>query len=146
VVQHLGDATALIFGTTFIHFLCTLGVMHWIRSIKRGNRQSRGVFTNATVLAALILAMSLAAIFEAGLWAAFYLREGALENFEEALYFSLVTFTTLGYGDISLGEEWRLLSAFEAANGIILFGWTTALIVAVLQRILRINEKQDPPS
>jgi voltage-gated potassium channel Kch len=120
--------------------------MNWIRSIKRVHTQSRSVFTNATVLALLILVMSLAAIFEAGLWAAFYLWVGALETFDASLYFSLVTFTTLGYGDISLGEEWRLLSAFEAANGIILFGWTTALIVAVLQRILRTNEADDPAS
>jgi len=146
VLEHCAYGAALIFGTTFIHFACTVGVMNWIRSIKRVHNESRSVFTNATVLAVLILAMSLAAIFEAGLWAAFYLWVGALATFKESLYFSLVTFTTLGYGDISLGEDWRLLSAFEAANGIILFGWTTALIVAVLQRILRTFEGRDSPS
>jgi voltage-gated potassium channel Kch len=41
-----------------------------------------------------------------------------------------VTFTTLGYGDITLDEKWRVLGAFEAANGIIMFGWTTAIIAA----------------
>jgi hypothetical protein len=44
----------------------------------------------------------------------------------------MVTFTTLGYGDITLTESWRLLAAFEAANGSIMFGWTTALVVALL--------------
>lgn len=52
------------------------------------------------------------------------------------MYFSMVTFTTLGYGDITLGGDWRLLASFEAANGIIMFGWTTALIVAYLQRMI----------
>ena len=45
-----------------------------------------------------------------------------------------VTFTTLGYGDIVLPDRWRLLSSFEAANGIIMFGWTTAVVMYVVQR------------
>jgi voltage-gated potassium channel Kch len=54
---------------------------------------------------------------------------------ETALYFSMVTFTTLGYGDVVLDERWRLMAAFEAANGIIIFGLTTAAVVAVVQRV-----------
>ena len=53
---------------------------------------------------------------------------------EIAVYFSFVTFTTLGYGDITLSEGWRLLSGIQALNGILLVGWSTALIFAVVQR------------
>lgn len=49
------------------------------------------------------------------------------------LYFSTVTYTTLGFGDVVMEPGWRLLSSFQAANGIIMFGWTTALIVAAVQ-------------
>lgn len=80
--------------------------------------------------------MSLAAYLESALWAGFYVIVGALPTFSEAVYFSLVTFTTLGYGDVTLGEEWRMLAALEAANGIMMFGWTTAIIVAVSHRLL----------
>jgi len=59
----------------------------------------------------------------------------AIEQLETALYFSMVTFTTLGYGDVTMSPDWRLLASFEAANGIIMFGWTTALIAAVIQRL-----------
>jgi voltage-gated potassium channel Kch len=58
-----------------------------------------------------------------------------LPSFEEALYFSTVTFTTVGYGDIVLSREWRQLATFEAVNGWIIFGWATALIMAVIQRL-----------
>jgi hypothetical protein len=68
-------------------------------------------------------------------WAGIYLLVGAVEKLEAALYFSLVTFTTLGYGDVLLDERWRLMAAFEAANGIIIFGLTTAVVVAVVQRV-----------
>ena len=46
-----------------------------------------------------------------------------------------MTFTTVGYGDIVLDREWRQLATFEAVNGWIIFGWATALIVAVIQRL-----------
>jgi hypothetical protein len=76
-----------------------------------------------------------AAIIEAGIWASAYVQLGALETFEESLYFSLITFTTLGYGDIVLGNEWRLLASFQAANGVIMFGWSTSLVVLVVQNM-----------
>jgi hypothetical protein len=61
------------------------------------------------------------------------LKLAALTTLEKAVYFSTVTFTTLGFGDITLDEEWRLLSSFEAANGLLMFGWTTALVFAAVQ-------------
>ena len=79
--------------------------------------------------------MSAAAFLESMLWAGLYLMVGALPTMSEALYFSLVTFTTLGYGDITLHEQRRMLGAFQAANGILMFGWATAIIVAVAQRV-----------
>jgi voltage-gated potassium channel Kch len=74
------------------------------------------------------------------IWAAAYekfIPVNELATFEEAVYFSFVTFTTLGYGDITLSESWRLLSGIEALNGIILVGWTTAMIFSVVQHIWR---------
>ncbi|OAP40982.1 Ion channel [Sinorhizobium glycinis] len=69
------------------------------------------------------------------LWAALYYFSQALTSLEDALYFSTVTFTTVGYGDIVLGKEWRQVATFEAINGWIIFGWATALMMAVIQRL-----------
>ena len=77
-----------------------------------------------------------ASLLEIWLWAGMYQLLGALSDLEGALYFSAVTFTTLGYGDVVLQSSWRLLASFQAVNGIIMFGWTTAVIVALVQRIL----------
>jgi Ion channel len=49
------------------------------------------------------------------------------------------TFTTLGYGDITLDKDWRLLSSFEAANGLLMFGWSTALVFTAVQWIYRMR-------
>src|SRR5262245_57416329 len=89
----------------------------------------------ATSIVLWILFLLIPITLDVILWATFYYASGALPSFEEALYFSTVTFTTVGYGDIVLGREWRQLATFEAINGWIIFGWATALIMTVIQRL-----------
>ena len=90
-----------------------------------------------------ILVMFVVALLEALVWAGAYLALGAVKGLEQALYFSVVTFTTLGYGEIVLDERWRLLASFEAANGIIMFGWSTAIVMAVVHRVY-LADNADP--
>jgi hypothetical protein len=71
-------------------------------------------------------------------WAMIYLALPAittLSNLETAFYFSMVTFTTLGYGDLVLDGGWRMLASLQAANGAIIIGWTTALIFYFIQKV-----------
>lgn len=86
-------------------------------------------------VAYVVLTMFAASLVEVAAWAAVLVLLGAISGLEPALYFSTVTFTTLGYGDVLLDERWRLLGSFEAANGIIMMGWTTAVVVAAVQHV-----------
>ena len=86
-------------------------------------------------------------VVEIMVWAVGYLLmvpDEQLNTLEAAFYFSAVTFTTLGYGDITLDSAWRLLSGIQAINGILLVGWSTAFIFAVLQRswLLELEQEQ----
>ena len=74
-------------------------------------------------------------VIEAWAWAGVYMILGEFDNVERALYFSIVTSTTLGYGDITLSEHWQLLSTFEAMGGLILFGATTAFLLGVMGKM-----------
>ncbi len=90
-----------------------------------------------TLMATGIVFLSLH-VLEIFIWACAYLRllpASVFESMEAALYFSFVTFTTLGYGDIILDEGWRLLSGVEALNGLLLLGWTTAMMFTVVQKL-----------
>jgi hypothetical protein len=94
----------------------------------------------AVLLSVLTVWMFLAIILEAGLWALLYLFNPlitALPDLETAFYFSMVTFTTLGFGDVVLTGQWRMLASIQAANGVIIFGWTTALIFYFIQHIYK---------
>jgi voltage-gated potassium channel Kch len=89
----------------------------------------------AAITVAWVIFLTIPIAIDVCLWGAFYYFSEALPNLEDSLYFSTVTFTTVGYGDIVLGKEWRQLSTFEAVNGWIIFGWATALMMAVIQRL-----------
>ena len=96
---------------------------------------SRSLHRNHIWTMVLILLHAL----EVLVWALAYhvgLPGGPPHTFEEAAYFSIVTFTTLGFGDVTLRQPaWRILSGLEALNGMLLVGWSTALLFAVIQRV-----------
>jgi hypothetical protein len=96
------------------------------------------VIGKAVLLSLLTVWMFLAIALEVWLWALLYLLNPlitTLPDLETAYYFSMVTFTTLGYGDVVLTGQWRTLASIQAANGVIIFGWTTALIFYFIQKI-----------
>ena len=126
-------AAILIVATTVIHAGGMILAMRLMRS--RDGHLERLQQMRIYRVSGIVLLMFNVSLLEVLLWAATYHLLNALEGFEPAFYFSMVTFTTLGYGEIVLGEQWRLLASFEAANGIIMFGWTTAIILAAVQRI-----------
>jgi hypothetical protein len=74
-------------------------------------------------------------LLEMAVWAAAYATANVLPDFETALYFSLKSYTTVGYGDVLPPDSWRLLGPMEAAVGILMLGWSTSIIVASVQRM-----------
>lgn len=90
-------------------------------------------------LSMVTLTMLLSLSIAVWLWASLFIGLGIFDTLETALYFSIVTFTTLGFGDILIENEWRLLSGFLATNGLIMFSLTTAFL---LEFMMRMNKAQ----
>ena len=91
-------------------------------------------FTNTATIVVGVLFVMLVHSLQVWIWAMTFQWVGAFSETEPALYFSLVSFSTVGFGDITLGPDWRLLSALTAANGFISFGWSTAYMVELVRR------------
>ena len=72
---------------------------------------------------------------EIWIYAGLYLALHAFGSFEEALYFSTVTFASIGYGDLLMPKPWRILAAIEGAAGVIMLGWSTAFLVSLLAQL-----------
>jgi membrane protein implicated in regulation of membrane protease activity len=77
------------------------------------------------------------------IWALTFIVLGAFETLEPAVYFSVVSFTTLGFGDITLPVQWRILSGMSAANGLILFGLSTAFLIEFVSRLRHAQHQAD---
>jgi hypothetical protein len=65
-------------------------------------------------------------------WAVFYQLDGCFPDFETSFYFSAASYSTVGYGDVVLTREWRILGAVEAVTGVLMFGWSTGVLFSVV--------------
>ena len=134
MLAQLFIGAALIVGTVTIHAF-GLGLILKIFVSIRAEVEAR--WRNIS-FALVVLAVFLAHVVEIWVWALFfYIFASASEipTLEAALYFSTTSFTTVGYGDLVLTEDWRLLGSFESINGMILFGWSTAFIFELIRHV-----------
>jgi voltage-gated potassium channel Kch len=135
MIQQLIFALALTSVTVVLHAVGTVHIVIpatgvW-KPITAGSTMPRPVWTLIR-LVSLLLVLHL---LEMAVWAAAYEFANVLPDFETALYYSLKSYTTVGYGDVLPSASWRLLGPIEAAVGILMLGWSTSIIVAAVQRI-----------
>lgn len=135
LLGNLGVAAIMVVATVIIHFL---GLMVLIRMLDHQGRRVdhwHKIARHSVLLVVAVLGIVLLHSMEIWAYAALYLALGVFSGLEPALYFSTVSFTSLGYGDIVLGPDWRILGAIEAANGLILFGWSTAFLLSMMGKL-----------
>lgn len=138
MLHSIGVGLILLFLTVGVH---AAGTTWWIDRIRTRSQEllSQGTYRQQlAIVAKTATLLVLLHIFEVAVWAVAYLLLPGLKSistFEQALYFSTVTFTSLGYGDVVIIEPWRLLSGIQAMTGLLLFGWSTALLFAILKRL-----------
>ncbi|MEO0881385.1 MAG: potassium channel family protein [Pseudomonadota bacterium] len=125
----------LVIATALIHFIG----LAWLSAFLRRSGHSPATITSVvlqglSILFVVLMLFALHAV-EVLLFAIAYIMLGEFNGIEEALYFSASTFTTVGFGDLYLESEWRMLAAMESMNGFLLIGWSTAFLVSVTARI-----------
>jgi len=129
---------ALIALTVTIH---AVGTTMWVRSVQQrfvGHDPHWRLGQSVGLLIATGLLLVALHAVQIVIWGLAYILVSPPDTFAsaaEAVYFSFVTFTTLGYGDITLEGDGRMLSGIEALNGILLVGWSTAVLFAIVQRL-----------
>ncbi|MDT8343945.1 MAG: potassium channel family protein [Thermohalobaculum sp.] len=131
ILQQLAIGLGAIAATVAIHAtFMAVALAH----VQRRPPRTETALHKALFIVAVVMWFFLSICIQCWGWAVLLRWLGALGDFEEALYFVTVSFTTVGYGDIVLGPDWRLLGAFAAVNGTIILGWTTALVFLAVQR------------
>lgn len=135
LIQNLAVASGMVAVTVTIHFFGLLALLFFLRHRASRFRARESVLGQGALVLFVVFGIFAIHTVEIWLYAAVYFALGALRDFETALYFSTVSFASLGYGDIVLDRDWRLVSAIEAANGVILFAWSTAFLLSVMARL-----------
>ncbi|MBY0563809.1 MAG: potassium channel family protein [Hyphomonadaceae bacterium] len=121
--------------TTLMHFFGLLALTWVMGRAHVRLKTHQGLWRQAGMI--LLVVFGIFALHTTQIWtyALLYRLLGEFHTFEQALYFSTVTFSTVGYGDLTLSVNWRLLGAIEAANGLVLIAWSTAFLLTTTTRL-----------
>lgn len=121
--------------TIFVHVLALSATITTVRHEKKLGLEGKNFWSDFAIVALVISFALVAHLIEIAIWAAVFLNCGEFQDFGTAYYHSAVNYTTLGYGDIIMSPAWRLLGPLEAANGILMFGVSTAMVFTVILRL-----------
>lgn len=129
----------VILGTIVIHGVAVVTIVHFFRHQRRLGRAGVRFFKDVGIVAGVTIFALIAHLLEILIWAMIFDFCGEFTQFATAFYHSSMNYTTLGYGDVAMSESWKLFGPLEAANGMLMFGVSTAMIFAVIQGLIQIR-------
>lgn len=135
LLSNLALSGVMVTITVLLHFW---GLVLLTRLVSHGGRKLRAHESHGRAgILVLLGVFGVFALHTLEIWsyAGLYQVLGEFHSFIDALYFSTTAFASLGFGDIVLSPHWRLISAIEAANGVILFAWSTAFLWTLTRRL-----------
>ncbi len=125
------------FCTIIMHALALIAIVGIVRFKRRFDTAGVQVRRDLTMVAAAALLALTAHLIEMAAWAVVFLLCGEFSDLAAAFYHSAVNYTSLGYGDLVMSTSWKLLAPLETADALLMFGVSTAMVFAVIQRLLQ---------
>ena len=136
IVTPLTAGAAATLCTIFIHALALGATVNFFRRETRLGRAGMRYLIDFTIVVLVMSFAFVAHVIEVAVWALLFMVCGEFQDFAAAYYHSAVNYSTLGYGDVIMSSAWKLLGPLEAADGSLMFGVSTAMIFAVILRLL----------
>ncbi len=136
-MDHIVEGLLLILASVFIHGTGTLVFLWLMEHYGPWWEKHGGIAVDTFSLTWVVSTLVILHLFEIGVYALFYYWQGILPDLDTAIYFSLATYTTVGYGDVVLNREWRLFGSSEALVGILMTAWSTAVLLGVVTTLHR---------
>ena len=131
----LAVSAGLVFATIVVQII-GMAVVIWIMRARNHRHGSLLYFLQQSgVILLVVTGLVLTHAVQIALYTGVYIALDAFSTFEEALYFSVSSFTTVGYGEITMEPPWRIVSAVQSANGFLVLGWSTVFLISVISRL-----------
>ena len=142
MLREIAIAAVIVSVCLMVHVAGILLMAKWV--LRRRDRLGVNITNKhfAVLLIVLFGGVMCLHLTQTGLWALFYYARGLFSDFETSLYFSMVSFTTIGYGDVLLPRNWRLLGVVEGFSGVLLCGISTAFMFAVVNGVFQLRLQQ----
>ena len=132
---HIIRGILMVGATGVVQVIAQLVLTHMLDILPSPPESRYPTFYMLTHSVTAVMILLAGHVVQVAMWAALYFYDwGAFATFSTAIYFSLASFTTLGASELSLPAQHRMIGAFESAAGMMMFGWSTALLVAVVVR------------
>ena len=123
--------------TILVHAIAFAAIVRFVRLEYHLGRAGAQFWIDVAIIAGVTLLAFVAHLVEIAIWAVVLEFCGEFTRLATAFYHSAVNYSSLGYGDIVMSNSWKLLGPFEAADGMLMFGVSTAMIFAVVQQLVR---------
>ena len=146
MLTELSVAALIVILCLLLHVAGVLLMTDWLLKRREYLEQQGAPMRYAILLILLFFGILILHVIETSLWASFYYGQELFKDFETALYFSLTSYTTIGYGDVLLPQRWRLLGAIEGVTGVLFCGISTAFIFAVMTAMLQNRLRHRSPA
>ncbi len=117
--------------------MAIVGLVRFLERRDRLGKFDENLWVGGVALSGVMLIVFVGHLLQVGLWAGLFMWLGEFESYATAFYHSAVNFAALGYGDIVMSAKWRLLGAMEATGGILMFGISTGVGIAVVTLLLK---------
>jgi len=132
----------LIALTVAIHGVGAVAYLRMLEAYRGFWERHAGFVFSILSLSWVVTTLVFLHLAEIGVWAGFYYLQGLFPDFETSVYYSVSAYTTVGFGDVVLQKEWRLLGATEALVGILMTSWSVALLIGLLTELYRSDQSR----
>ncbi len=142
MIKQLLLALVLSSATVLVHAVGIVYLVLPLAGVWSTKAESRANTLPVMPLSRLVSGLLVLHVLEMSIWAAAFAVSDVLPDFETSLYFSLTSYTTVGYGDVVPQTEWRLVGPLEAAVGVLMLGLSTSFIIATVQRVYNAHSQR----
>lgn len=137
MIKELAVAFAIVAVCLLLHVGAIVSLADWMLDRRENREQEMRTFSYMILLLVAFAVIIVLHMVEIAIWASFYYLRSLFPDFETALYFSITSYTTIGFGDVVLPRAWRMLGGIEGVTGVLLCGLSTAFVFAIINAMFQ---------
>jgi voltage-gated potassium channel len=142
MLKELLVAFAIVAVCLLLHVGAIVSLADWMLDRRERSKEDMRTFGYMILLLVAFSVIIALHMVEISMWAGFYYARSLFQDFETAFYFSITSYTTIGFGDVVLPRAWRMLGGIEGVTGVLLCGLSTAFVFAIINAMFQMRAQR----